>query len=1228
MSDPSEYTIGWICALTTEYVAARSFLDEIHDYPESVPANDNNTYTLGRMGQHNIVMAFLPDGEYGLSSAAAVATDMVRTFMNVRIGLMVGIGGGAPSTSHDIRLGDVVVSSPSNGNSGIFQYDFGKSIQDQEFKTTGFLNQPPRAIRAAAVALRAEFEENGNNLAEAVTNILAKKPRLRRKYGRPPVETDRLFRSHVVLDSLVEEQGLEMLVSRPERTDDDDNPAVHYGLIASANQLMKDATIRDKLAASKGVLCFEMEAAGLMNHFPCLVIRGICDYSDSHKNKNWQGYAAMTAAAYAKALVCLIHGNRLENEKKLLEVISTALTQVQSVQVVQQDQVSKMQSHLDTQLFDKLSIAKGAAYDTHHNQHEPRCHPRTRVDVLREIQVWAKDTDDQRRIYWLSGMAGTGKSTISRTVAKAFDDNNFLGASFFFKRGETDRNKASLFFSTIARQLVRQRTDIQPCVLNAIKKTDNISSKGIKEQFEKLILDPLEDAQLTNARETEAAEIVKRARETNDPEFENLSENMKYRKAISQADELSESELKLVTPPTLILVIDALDECAVEEDIEVVIPLLSSLVKSKASGLKVFIASRPEVALRYEFHSIGDVHLEIRLHKVPNNVVFADIKTFFLGELTEIKHKWNTKHRNNPSRQLRTDWPGQKRLKYLAEKAVPLFIHAATVCRFIRDPFSSPEVRLSQLLRTEVNGLHDKMSIIYLPVLWQYKAEKPGPELNCVLERFRKVVGTVILLEQPLSVESISSFLNTDITDVDLILDPLRSVLDIPEKLGNPVKLFHLSFRDFLLSQSAEDFFINSEVTHQMIALECLDLLSNRQPLRYNICGLRPADSGNIEKKVVDAHLPPHIQYACLHLVSHLKQGKVGLGNLGALHQFICVHLLHWLEALFIMSEHNIRGIFNSLKGLIPRNFHPWSDQKDIRDSMEEMDFFIDKHSFKHPLQLYWLALGFVSPGRSRIRKMFIDNVPGYDLTIRTAHDSDLYSMIRTLELSIMPENRPRGKLSCVTISPDASLIACGYEHGVVQVWLASTGEPLHTILANEDSDECTVVSLTFSGDSSWIISATRVDFWIHKADTGVLEQTFPALDERTLHIDASRYDVQVLATAHENFTVAVWSTSQDKKPRLLSPHKRNELDRAVYGFVSLSQDYPPRRVATWFEGEDHMSIWNVDTGKLLFHCQRSADCLYGARIRSTIVTAVQPSQSSNVSQNDNVARPSLLSVD
>lgn len=109
---------------------------------------------------------------------------------------------------------------------------------------------------------------------------------------------------------------------RPERGEEDDNPAIHYGLIASANQLMKDAHIRDKLAAEKGVLCFEMEAAGLMNHFSCLMIRGICDYADSHKNKDWQGYAAMVAAAYAKELLQQIPPNKVEAEVRIAKTLN------------------------------------------------------------------------------------------------------------------------------------------------------------------------------------------------------------------------------------------------------------------------------------------------------------------------------------------------------------------------------------------------------------------------------------------------------------------------------------------------------------------------------------------------------------------------------------------------------------------------------------------------------------------------------------------------------------------------------------------------------------------------------------------------------------------------------------------------------------------------------------------------------------------------------------------
>jgi nucleoside phosphorylase len=331
MSNLKDYTVGWICAIGTEYVAAQEILDAEYEGPEYISPNDNNDYTLGRLGKHNVVMAVLPDGEYGTASAATVATNMLRSFPNVRIGLMVGIGGGAPSKKHDIRLGDIVVSAPRDGEGGVFQYDFGKTIQGQKFQETRILNQPPALLRAAVGRLKTQYERKGHLFEEIIGGILEKSPRLQKKYKRPEPNTDRLYRS-TVTHALNNDSGCAVacgdnpsnLVSRSKRTEDEDNPVIHYGLIASANQLMKDALIRDKLAAEKDVLCFEMEAAGLMNNFPCLVIRGICDYSDSHKNKEWQGYAAMAAAAYAKDLLNRIPPGRVEAEEKIINVLSSS----------------------------------------------------------------------------------------------------------------------------------------------------------------------------------------------------------------------------------------------------------------------------------------------------------------------------------------------------------------------------------------------------------------------------------------------------------------------------------------------------------------------------------------------------------------------------------------------------------------------------------------------------------------------------------------------------------------------------------------------------------------------------------------------------------------------------------------------------------------------------------------------------------------------------------------
>ena len=329
MSNPKDYTVGWICAITTEYVAAQVFLDEKHEGPECVSPNDSNDYTLGKFGKHNVVIAVLPDGEYGISSAASVAKDMLHSFPNVRIGLMVGIGGGAPSPKHDIRLGDIVVSAPCDGKGGVFQYDFGKTIQDQSFQPTGFLNQPPTVVRTAVSGLKADYEIKGHQLEEAINSILEDNPRLRKKYQRPDLSSDRLYLTGVTSPmndeancTVVCSNDPSNLIPRHERAKDEDNPVIHYGLIASANQLMKDALIRDKFAKEMDILCFEMEAAGLMNQFPCLVIRGICDYSDTHKNKEWQGYAAMVAAAYAKDLLYRIPPNKVEAENRISDLLS------------------------------------------------------------------------------------------------------------------------------------------------------------------------------------------------------------------------------------------------------------------------------------------------------------------------------------------------------------------------------------------------------------------------------------------------------------------------------------------------------------------------------------------------------------------------------------------------------------------------------------------------------------------------------------------------------------------------------------------------------------------------------------------------------------------------------------------------------------------------------------------------------------------------------------------
>ncbi|VUC34817.1 unnamed protein product [Clonostachys rosea] len=462
MPQPEDYTIGWICAIRTEYVAARQFLDEEHEGPQAVSPHDNNAYTLGKMRRHNVVIAVLPDGQYGISSATGVIKDMLSTFSNIRIGLMVGIGGGAPSKNHDIRLGDVVVSAPREGKGGVLQYDFGKTIQDQSFRTTGFLNQPPTVLLTAVTILSGQYESDGHHLEHDVSNILAKKPRLRKTYSRPSPKCDRLYKSGIIhpkngdADCEAVCDDSENLVMRRQRTEDEDDPAIHYGLIASANQLMKDALVRDKLAAEEGVLCFEMEAAGLMNHFPCLVIRGICDYSDSHKNKEWQGYAAMVAAAYAKDLLGRVAPSRVQAETKLGTILSEQLEITRQHAEAQKDLVKQMLTQQEQNCHQKFRLTasdRDITYEWYKNRVEERVEGTCLWFLEHEhFQGWLKQESGPLLV---TADPGCGKSVLARYIIDHGLPRSATICYFFFK--DEDQNTARQMLCALLHQLFSQK---------------------------------------------------------------------------------------------------------------------------------------------------------------------------------------------------------------------------------------------------------------------------------------------------------------------------------------------------------------------------------------------------------------------------------------------------------------------------------------------------------------------------------------------------------------------------------------------------------------------------------------------------------------------------------------------------------------------------------------------------------------------------------------------------
>lgn len=320
-----EYNAAVVFAMEFEMSAFRYILDEEHDTGDiEKDPDDPNEYVLGRVGRHLVVLAWLP-GEQGKGAAAVVSTHLARSFKSIQWRLLVGIGGGVPSARHDIRLGDVVISMPERQYNSVAQYDLGRET-DNGFESKGFLQGPPAHLRSVAVKMRSSHRRDDNKIDAFVEHLLNQGSRLRREYQRPPEASDVLFPDDVPHESgsqSCDQCDKSKALNRAAR-DPKAMVEIHYGLIASGDMVVASNSSRAEKINRLGadVLCFEMEAAGIMSGYECLVIRGISDYADSHKTRSWRHYAAATAAACAKELLLLVRAQ--ERSQRSLQAGTSA----------------------------------------------------------------------------------------------------------------------------------------------------------------------------------------------------------------------------------------------------------------------------------------------------------------------------------------------------------------------------------------------------------------------------------------------------------------------------------------------------------------------------------------------------------------------------------------------------------------------------------------------------------------------------------------------------------------------------------------------------------------------------------------------------------------------------------------------------------------------------------------------------------------------------------------
>lgn len=508
---------------------------------------------------------------------------------------------------------------------------------------------------------------------------------------------------------------------------------------------------------------------------------------------------------------------------------------------------------------------------------EAPCLEGTRRDILHRIQDWAESPAGEV-IFWLHGMAGTGKTSVSLTVANALSTRQpfaegrdppvsaFLGASFFFKQGDATRNGTKTFFPTLAQCLAQGFPDLKTQIADSVAKNLQIGSKAPLQQLDGLVVKPL---------------LV-------------LDENT-------------------LMPVRLVIVVDALDECVSQKEVRDLIGMLEALEVLHQVQIRVLITSRRDDHILKAFGKLPDtMYRHSVLDKVQSTAEedgMDDITRYLTHTLARIADDYDVE----------PDWIDEDSIARLGKQADGLFIYAATICRFLDsedfEDEDSRQERLDQIFEggEEVDAPQNKVDEMYLKVLsFPHLAKSTQVTKTRFYDTAKKILGFITVFFKPVSASSLSSLLQLEKEELYKTLRRLHAVLDVRQDPDAPVGVVHLSFRDFLLDEERSSdlaFRVEEAVMHRAVFDRCLDLM--QQGLSEDMCGLvLPGHlASDVPQSVVDRGVPQYLQYACRYWADHLEKLSgderrgAGLADGGPVHVFVAEKLLFWLEAMSLIGE-------------------------------------------------------------------------------------------------------------------------------------------------------------------------------------------------------------------------------------------------------------------------------------------------------------------------------------